>query len=414
MRLLAPLRERDFALLFSGTLISLLGDGIYLVALPFAVLAISDSPATLSLVGVAWSVGMLAFLLVGGVLSDRGDKRRILMLADVVRLVALLAAGLLALSGALEVWHLVGLGLVYGIGEGLSGPAMGSILPELVPEVALVQANALERSLRPVAMRLVGPALGGAAVAALGTGGALLLDAGTFAVSLACLAAMRARPLPHAPSTEPLLAQLREAAAFVRSQTWLWATLVMAALALLVFLGPVEVLLPFRVSDQLGASAGSFGLVLASMGAGSTVGSMTIGHFGLPRRPITFLYWTWGVATLALCGYAIADAIWQLVIFGFLFGLLGGFGDPIWSTLMQTRVPPTLRGRVASMDWLVSVGLTPLSFALVGPMAALVGIQTTLMAGGLLGFTGAMAILYLVPGLRERRVTGAPAAAGRP
>jgi MFS family permease len=143
MRLLAPLRERDFALLFSGTLISLLGDGIYLVALPFAVLAISDSPATLSLVGVAWSIGMLAFLLVDGVLSDRGDKRRILMLADVVRLAALLVAGTLALNDALEVWHLVGLGLIYGVGEGLSGPAMGSILPELVPEVALVQANAL-------------------------------------------------------------------------------------------------------------------------------------------------------------------------------------------------------------------------------------------------------------------------------
>jgi DHA3 family tetracycline resistance protein-like MFS transporter len=414
MRLLAPLRERDFALLFSGTLISLLGDGIYLVALPFAVLAISGSPATLSLVGVAWSIGMLGFLLVSGVLSDRGDKRRILLLADVVRLSALLVAGVLALSDALEVWHLVGLGLVYGIGEGLSGPAMGSIVPELVPEEALVQANALERSLRPIAMRLVGPALGGAAVAALGTGGALLLDAGTFAVSMVCLVAMRARPLTHPPSTEPLRAQLREAATFVRSQTWLWATLLMAALALLVFLGPVEVLLPFRVSQQLGASAGAFGLVLASMGAGSTVGAMTIGHFGLPRRPVTFLYWTWGVATLALCGYALANAVWQLVIFGFLFGLLGGFGDPIWSTLMQSRVPPALRGRVASMDWLVSVGLTPLSFALVGPVAALVGIQTTLMAGGLLGFAGAMAILYLVPGVREPRVRPSAAAAGRP
>jgi DHA3 family tetracycline resistance protein-like MFS transporter len=413
MRLLAPLRERDFALLFGGTLISLLGDGIYLVALPFAVLAISDNPATLSLVGVAWSAGMLGFLLVGGVLSDRGDKRRILLLADVVRLAPLLVAGILALSDALAVWHLVGLGLVYGIGEGLSGPAMGSIVPELVREEVLVQANALERSLRPIAMRLAGPALGGAAVAGLGIGGALLLDAGTFAVSMACLMIMRARPPLEPPSSEPLRAQLREAAAFVRSQTWLWATLVMAALALLVFLGPVEVLLPFRVSEQLGAGAGAFGLVLASMGAGSTVGSMTIGHLGLPRRPVTFLYWTWGVSTLALCGYALAGAIWQLVIFGFLFGLLSGLGDPIWSTLMQIRVPAALRGRVASMDWLVSVGLTPLSFGLVGPVAALVGIQTTLMAGGLLGFAGAMVILYLVPGLRERRVRPSAAAARR-
>src|SRR3954452_18294733 len=134
MRLLQPLKQRDFALLFAGTLVSLLGDGIYLVALPFAVLGLSDHPATLSLVGLAWSAGMLGFLLVGGVLSDRKDKRKILLAADVVRLVALLAAAALALRGDLAIWHLVGLGLVYGIGEGLSGPAMGSILPELVPE----------------------------------------------------------------------------------------------------------------------------------------------------------------------------------------------------------------------------------------------------------------------------------------
>jgi hypothetical protein len=272
-----------------------------------------------------------------------------------------------------------------------------------VPEATLVQANALERSLRPVAMRLIGPGLGGAAVALLGIGGALMLDAGTFVVSMACLLAMRARSPLGAPAGEPLTLQLREAAAFVRSQTWLWATLVMAALVLLVFLGPVEVLLPFRVSHQLHAGAGAFGIVLAAMGAGSTLGSIGIGQRGMPRRPITFLYWAWGVATLALCGYALAAAIWQLVIFGFAFGLLSGLGDPIWATLMQTRVPAAMRGRVASMDWLVSVGLTPLSFALVGPIAALVGAQTTLMAGGLLGFGGCIAILYAVPGLRERR-----------
>jgi MFS family permease len=150
------------------------------------------------------------------------------------------------------------------------------------------------------------------------------------------------------------------------------------------------------------------------MGLGSTLGAMTIGHAGLPRRPVTFLYWAWGVATLALCGYAIADAVWQLVLFGLFFGVLSGFGDPIWSTLMQTRVPPAMRGRVGSMDWLVSVALTPVSFALVGPVAALAGVQTTLLAGGLLGFAGAIAILYLVPGLREPRVRPAAAAPGRP
>lgn len=400
MRLLQPLRERDFALLFGGTLISLIGDGIYLVALPFAVLGLSGSAATLSLVGLAWSLGMLGFLLAGGVMADRMDKRRILLAADAIRLVALLGAATLALSDVLAVWHLVGLGLVYGIGEGLSGPAMGSIVPELVPEETLVQANALERSLRPVAMRLVGPAIGGAAVATLGTGGALLLDAGTFAVSMACLLAMRARSPVAEASPEPLRVQLREAASFVRSQTWLWATLVMAALALLVFYGPTEVLLPLRIDRDLGGTAGQFGLVLAAEGIASVIGTMAIGQLGMPRREVTVLYWVWGLAGFALIGYALAGAVWQLVLFSFCFGIFSGAGNPIWSTMMQVRVPVALRGRVASLDWLVSVGLTPVSFALTGPAAAAFGAPAVLLVAGILAGGVTLVMLYAVPGLR--------------
>jgi DHA3 family tetracycline resistance protein-like MFS transporter len=402
MRLLRPLAERDFALLFAGTLVSLLGDGIYVVALPFAVLDLHGSPSTLSLVGLAWSLGMVGFLLAGGVMADRGDKRRILLAADALRLVALVVAGALALSDALEVWHLAGLGLMYGIGEGLSGPAMGSIIPELVSEPALVQANALSSSLRPVAMRLVGPGLGGAAVALLGVGGSLLLDAGTFLVSMACLLAIRSRsPLPTGPA-EPLRSQLREAARFVRSETWLWATLLMAALALLCFLGPTQVLLPFRVADDLGGSAGDFGLVLAAGGAASTVGSLVLGHRGMPAHPVTVLYWVWGLATLGIVGYALATSIWQLVLCSVFFGLFEGAGNPMWSTLMQTRVPAAMRGRVSSMDWLVSVGLTPVSFALVGPISSAIGVRETLFAAGALCTAATLVTLYAVPGLRER------------
>ncbi|HEU4974299.1 MAG TPA: MFS transporter [Baekduia sp.] len=400
MKMLGPLRQRDFALLWSGTLVSLLGDGIYLVAIPFAVLGLSDSAAALSLVGVAWSLGMLGFLLLGGILADRRDKRHQLLAADAIRLAALGGAGALSLAGALEVWHLVALSFVYGAGEGLSGPAMGAIVPELVPEPLLVQANALAQSVRPLAMRLAGPALGGAAVAVLGIGGALLADAGTFAISMACLLAMRARAVDRPGEHEPLRVQLREAGSFVRSQTWLWATLMMAALVLLVFLGPTEVLLPFRMKHDLGSTAGSFGLVLAAGGVGTVIGTVAIGHLGVPRREISFLYWVWGLAAFALCGYALAGAVWQLVLFSFGYGLLNGAGNPIWATLMQVRVPPALRGRVSSLDWLVSVALTPVSFALVGPLAALAGAQRTLLLAGLLGGCATIAALYVVPGLR--------------
>ena len=133
---------------------------------------------------------------------------------------------------------------------------------------------------------------------------------------------------------------MREAAAFVRGQTWLWATLIMAAIALLFFLGPTEVLLadPDRRTTSA-ASAGSFGLVLAAGGAGATLGTFALGHVGMPKREISVLYWVWGLAGFALCGYALAQTVWQLVLFSFAFGLLSGAGNPIWATLMQVRVP---------------------------------------------------------------------------
>ena len=404
VRLIGPLRERDFALFWAGTLVSLLGDGIYLVALPFAVLDLGGGAGSLSLVGLAWSLGMVGFLLLGGLAADRYDKRRQLLIADAVRLVAVGALGGLSLGGVLELWHLVALGFVFGAGEGLSGPAMGAIVPELVPADRLVQANALQSSLRPIALRLAGPALGGLVVALAGTGGALIVDAGTFAVSIACLLAMSGRTPVRAADfvPEPLVDQLREAARFVRGETWLWATLVMAALALLFFFGPVEVLVPIRIDDELGGSAGDFGLVLAAGGVGATVGTFALGHLGMPRKEVTWLYWLWGIAGFALCGYAVANAIWQLVLASVLFGFFSGAGNPIWSTLMQVRVPAALRGRVSSLDWLVSVGLTPVSFALTGPVAAAAGAGPVLLVAGLVTGIGTIAMLYLVPGLRER------------
>jgi DHA3 family tetracycline resistance protein-like MFS transporter len=194
--------------------------------------------------------------------------------------------------------------------------------------------------------------------------------------------------------------QVREAATFVRGQTWLWATLIMAAFTLLFFLGPTEVLLPIRIDDDLGASAGSFGLVLAAGGVGATLGSFVLGHVGMPKREISVLYWTWGLAGFALCGYALAQTVWQLVLSSFAFGLLSGAGNPIWSTLMQVRVPVSLRGRVASLDWLVSVGLTPVSFALTGPAAAAFGASAMLLVAGLAAGSVTLVMLYAIPGLR--------------
>lgn len=413
-----PLRERDFALLWAGTLVSLLGDGIFLVALPFALLDLGGNAGDLSLFGVTWSLGLVGFLVLGGLAADRYDKRRQMLASEVVRLVAVGAMAALALGGGLEIWHLWALAFLFGAGEGFAAPAMGAIVPELVPDAVLVQANALQGSVRPIALRMAGPALGGAVVGLLGSGGAFVVDAGTFVISIACLLGMRARVPVHEGAYEPLVAQLREAARFVRTQTWLWATLIAASISILFFMGPVEVLVPVRIDHDLGGGAGDFGLVLAAGGLGGALGTVLVGHLGMPRREITVLYWVWGLAGFALCGYAFAQATWQLVAFSFAFGLGSGAGNPIWSTLMQVRVPPRLRGRVGSLDWLVSLGLTPVSYALTAPLTAAFGPAAVLCIAGIVAGGATVGLLYVVPGLRDEdggiARAGAAAATAQP
>jgi DHA3 family tetracycline resistance protein-like MFS transporter len=401
LAMMRPLRERDFALLWLGMTISLIGDGIYFVAIAWLVYDLTDSPTALSLVGLAWSVGMVLFLLVGGVASDRFDRRRVMLAADAVRMVAMAVLGALAVWGDIQLWQIVLLSLVYGSAEAFFGPSFSGLVPQLVPGEHLVQANALQEVVRPIAYRLAGPALGGLLVAAFSAGTALLVDAATFVVSITCLALMRARPALALPDRASVREEILEGLAFVRAHAWLWATLVTAAISLLCFWGPVEVLLPYVIRHELDRPASDFGLVLAAGGAGGILGGLFMSWRGLPRQKLRFMYLAWGIAPLAISGYALATATWHLALLAGLLGAGLSLGTVVWATLMQTRVPPDRLGRVTSLDWLVSIGLTPVSFALTAPVAALAGTDATLIGAGVLSFAAPLALYAFVGDLRR-------------
>ncbi|HTE64048.1 MAG TPA: MFS transporter, partial [Solirubrobacteraceae bacterium] len=258
--ILAPLRHRDFRLLWSGMCISLLGDGAFFVALAWQVYELSDTATAMALVGIAMTVPTIVFLLVGGVASDRLDRRRIMLAADLVRGAAVGVLAVLSLSGALELWHIVILVVFYGSGAAFFAPAFDAIVPELLPAERLGQANALDQVVRPIALRLAGPALGGVVVGALGPGTAFALDATSFMVSAAAVAAMRPPAKRSAATGVSLRGDLREGWRFVRRRSWLWATFGSAAIAYLLFMGPVEVLLPLLVKHELDGSAAELGL----------------------------------------------------------------------------------------------------------------------------------------------------------
>jgi len=402
--LLSPLRHRDFRILWTGMTISLIGDGIFLIAIAWESYSLWNAPAALSIVGIGMTIPTIAFLLVGGVVSDRRDRRVVMAWADGLRAVAVAVLAGLVLTGALRFWELVVLVAIYGVGTAFFTPAFDAILPELLPRPDLPAANALDQFVRPIAMRLVGPVVGGALVAA-SAGVAFAIDAASFAACLVAVLAMPRRAGRHIEVQTSSVAALKEGLRFVRQRVWLWGTLLSAAIAYLVFLGPAEVLLPYLVKNELHASADTLGLVLAAGGLGAVGGAVLMGHRGHPRRDVTVMYMTWTIATLVIAGYGIVTAAWQLMLVCLVFNALEAAGTIVWATIKQHHVPVSMLGRVSSLDWLISIGLLPLSFALTAPVAAVFGVRATLVGAAALGGAVTLSAFFL-PGMRAIERTG--------
>jgi DHA3 family tetracycline resistance protein-like MFS transporter len=401
--LLQPLRTRDYRLLVVAAVVSLLGDGFYYVALAWQVYAISNVPTALSLVGLSAMIPMVALLLVGGALSDRFDRRKLMIGADLLRGAAIGLMAILSLSGAIELWHIAALSVLVGAGHAFFNPASTAIVPALIDEGHLPAANALGGIYRPLVFRLIGPALAGFVVAAAGSGWAFAFDASTFLLSALAIAAIRARPAPlpdgdHGPRR--MLADVRVGLAYVRGQPWIWATLVSAMLSLLVFLGPMEVLVPFLVKNRLGLGPEALGAIFAAGGIGSIAMGLLLGSMGQPRRRVTWMYIGFSLGVLLMAAYGLMTTLWHALLASLLTAAAFELGSVIWTTLLQQRVPRELLGRVSSLDWLVSTGLVPVSFALTGPAAAIFGPETTMVGASVLGAVLMIALLFY-PGVRD-------------
>jgi hypothetical protein len=400
--ILRPLRVRDFALLWGGMSVSFVGDGVYTIAIAWQTYDLSNSPSALAAVGIAWSLPQVALMLASGVLSDRVDRRRLMVAGDAIRGVTIAIVGALSIAGTLTMPRLVGLVVIYGIGQAIFQPAFSSIVPTIVPDDLLVQANSLGQFVRPVAWTLLGPLIGGALVAGVGTGWAFVADAGSFAFSAAMILAMRTRHVPQ-PEHErtSALDDLKEGLRYVRRTTWLWVAMVAATVSLLATWGPWEVLVPYVVRNDLGGSAAALGLVFGAGGVGSVTAAIVMGQRGrLPRRAVTVLYLTWGLGMFMTAGFGIVTGIWQAMLVALVSETSITVLIVIWITLVQRLVPSNLLGRVMSVDWMISTAGVPLSFAVVGPAASAFGVDTTLIWAGVLGALVTVAFMFY-PGARD-------------
>ena len=384
--LLAPLRVHDFCLLFVGQMISTVGDMFYAVALPWLMLSSGHTPQELGIVLATYGVPRVGTLLLGGLLSDWLRPRRVMLLADIMRALLVGVLAVLVFTGRTGVLPLCAVAAPLGAFAGLFLPAYYAILPEILGADALQAGNALNTSSLQLAL-LIGSGLAGLVVSRLQSGPAFVVDALTFVVSALTLILMRGE---HRPA-EAVTAQQEQALAqeasgrevtFAQDITFLrlirtWRLLQVAFLVIIfgnfLFNGLFEVALPTLARDQFMSGAGGYGLLLAMFGAGSLLGGLIAGSLGkIAHRGLLMLIC---IMTLGVL-YSFVPFAGGLPGAALLIGCAGltnGMLTVLAFTVMQQQAPPHLLGRLLGIFLFASLGLYPLSVALVGVVSSHVG-----------------------------------------
>jgi MFS family permease len=387
------LRLRNFRNLFLGEAASLLGDGLFPVALTWAVLKdLHASPSALGLVLAAFSLPLVLFTLVGGVWSDRLRRELVMIVSDLVRLVTLGVIAALLLTGHAHVWSLTVLGFVYGCGDAFFFPAYTALIQQIVPEERLQEANAL-RGMADGFGWFVGPSISGLLVGLIGTGGTLAIDAATFLVSVGFLLSLRVPALLRSRLPESFGAELRHGWHEVRSRRWLWVMMLRAMLVLFVTIAPLQVLGPLALSARPHAPA-VWGLLVGLFSLGMLAGGVLALYYR-PARPMVVVAFCGTSASVPMVALALHLSLGELVTVWFLRGVAIGLLTAVWDATLQRRIAPESMARVSSWDWMTSSGLWPLGLVLAGPLAQTIGVTAALWLSGAVGLAFSLWVLFV-------------------
>ncbi len=393
-----PLTHHDFRMLVFAVVLSVFAAGMWAVVMVYSVIDAGGDEVALSIVAASSAVGLLACAIPGGIVADRVSRRLILRLVEAVNVLSVASVALASLLGAVTIPHLAVVAFVLGAGAGFFFPAYSAILPRILPATQLLAANGLEGAIRPALQQAAGPAAAGMLVAAvMAPAHATVAVAVSHLLAFALLLFVRPEPIPEERSdaSAGVVRDLVDAVRFTVRTRWLLWTLLFATIWVLVVLGPEEVLLPFLTRERIGEDPRWFGFLLAVYGLGGVAGSLFVSSMKLPRRYLTVMTLVWGVSTLPyiVIGFTHVYALMLLSVFAMGFGF--SYGNVIWGTLLQRRVPTHMLGRVSSLDFFVSLALMPVSMALAGPLARVVPIPVIFVVAGIVPFVLSFAVLFI-------------------
>ena len=387
---LQAFKSRDFRLVWAGQTVSLIGNAAFLVAVGWKTLEITGSPGSLGIVLAAEGVAMLATLLIGGALADRYERRRLMILSDLARLGVVAALAVTDASGNLTFPLLIAFAVGVGLGDGFFHPAFGGIVPLVVEKPNLASANAMIGISRQSSF-MIGPAFAAGLYGLTGSATVFAFDAASFAVSLGLLWLARPRAIEPEPS-EGTLKEIFAGARYVASVPWLWITIALAAVVLMLVMAPYQALMPQLIKDNFGRGVGAYGLIFTFQAAGMVIGTIIFGQTNPRRHRVVLTYVAWALNDVCTIFFALSHMYEVAVALVVVRGALIAYGIGIWETVLMELVPENRLSRVISLDFFGSLGLTPIGYALAAVLAGVVAPATIIVAGASIAM-----VLWLAP-----------------
>jgi MFS family permease len=396
---LSPLRaSRDFRLLWIGELVSHTGRHITVVALPFQVYQLTESPLAVGMIGLAQVGPLVAFSLVGGALADSFDRRRLLLLSQVGSMAASLMLVWGALAGDPPLWFLYLAAAISAAFAALDSPTRAAAIPRLVEKDRIASAIALNQTGFQV-NDVAGPALAGLIIAGPGLTWAYVVDAVTFLAAIWALLLMRPMPPEEGPRT-PVLRSVREGFAYVKGRRVLTSTFVVDLNAMI--FGMPRALFPVLAEKVFHVGPAGLGLLYAAPGAGALVGALLTGWVRHIRHQGRAVLWSVAIWGAAIVGFGLSTEAFALAL---VFLGIAGAADVISaifrSTILQSSVPDRLRGRLSGIHIMVVVGGPRLGDVEAGVVGQLVSPVFSVVSGGVACIAGVGLLAMAVPQFRR-------------
>jgi MFS family permease len=416
--MLKALQSRNYRLFASGQLVSLIGTWMQTVAQSWLVYRLTDSALLLGLTGFASQIPVFVLAPLGGVIADHLDRRRILLATQAVSMTLALTLAAVTLSGAVEVWHIFTLAALLGIANAFDIPARQAFVVSLVPRATLPNAIALNSSMFNGA-RLLGPAVAGAVVAAVGEGWCFLINGVSYIAVIAALMRIEARPARgSAAGDASTWDRIVEGFAFAWRTPPVRALLMLLGLISLMGM-PYAVLMPVFADRILGGGASSYGILMSASGFGALCGAGVLALRQDLRGLGRWIAIASGCFGLTLVFFSVSRSLWLagalLVPAGFFMMIVMASSN----TLVQAMVPDRLRGRVLSVYSMMFMGMAPLGALMAGTLAEPIGAPATVAIGGVVCIGGGAWFALRLPALRgparqllaaQEMSAGAPAA----